>query len=287
MYSEGSGTAHQCNPTPSNPNLRAKLGLGSWVALVFVLCQNTSLYMWVSFRVGRARTLTPSKPAAQGPPKEPLPVCPPKEVNTLATDDEGVELSPLRCYAKDAKARTILAVSKKPTHLHPNGGALSAPTDKIVWEWRGKKCHTICNNASKYKLQEVQEIAEQHKISTLSTRKRVQVLPELRYTRTAEEWKRAHSRREEKKQKKRAWEAEIATLRKFTEAKEKIEAKTGRLMQPSLKSCGTGNRGGRRMAKWLGHWISMRWPRIQIPLWPLAGVVLGKCLVQLLGHPCK
>ena len=27
--------------------------------------------------------------------------------------------------------------------------------------------------------------------------------------------------------------------------------------------------------------------RVQIPLWPLAGVVLGKFLVQLLGHPCK
>ena len=26
--------------------------------------------------------------------------------------------------------------------------------------------------------------------------------------------------------------------------------------------------------------------RVQIPFWPLAGVVvLGKCLVQLLGHP--
>ena len=27
--------------------------------------------------------------------------------------------------------------------------------------------------------------------------------------------------------------------------------------------------------------------QVQIPLWPLAGVVLGKCLVQLLGDPCK
>lgn len=25
--------------------------------------------------------------------------------------------------------------------------------------------------------------------------------------------------------------------------------------------------------------------RVQIPLWPLASVVLGKCLVQPLGHP--
>ena len=27
--------------------------------------------------------------------------------------------------------------------------------------------------------------------------------------------------------------------------------------------------------------------RVQMPLRPLAGVVLAKCLVQLLGHPCK
>ena len=27
--------------------------------------------------------------------------------------------------------------------------------------------------------------------------------------------------------------------------------------------------------------------RVQIPFWPLAGVVPGKCLVQLLGHPYK
>ena len=27
--------------------------------------------------------------------------------------------------------------------------------------------------------------------------------------------------------------------------------------------------------------------RVQIPLWPLTGVVPGKCLVHLLGNPCK
>ena len=72
MYSEGSGTAQHTsaiqlpNPSfalPPPPPPRAKLGLGSWVALVFVVCQNAPLYMCVSFRVGWARTLTPSKPA--------------------------------------------------------------------------------------------------------------------------------------------------------------------------------------------------------------------------------
>ena len=30
---------------------------------------------------------------------------------------------------------------------------------------------------------------------------------------------------------------------------------------------GRGGREGGRMAEWLGRWISMRWPRVQIPLW--------------------
>ena len=99
--------------------------------------------------------------------------CPIFRVDILTADGEGVELRSLRCYTKDANARTILAASKRPTKLHPNGGLLSAllpPTDKIVWEWRGKKCHAIGNDSSKYKLQEVPEIAEKRKISALSTR---------------------------------------------------------------------------------------------------------------------
>ena len=91
----------------------------------------------------------------------------------LAADDEGVELGPLRRYTKDANACTILAASKRPTQLHPNGGPLSAllpPTDKIVYEWRDRKGHAIGHGPSKYKLQEVPEIAEEGKIFPLSTR---------------------------------------------------------------------------------------------------------------------
>ena len=148
--------------------------------------------------------------------------CPIFRVDILSADKEGVELGPLRCYTKDGNARTILASSKKPTQLHPNGGDLSTllpPTDKIVWEWRDKKCHAIGKASSKYKLQEIQEIAEQRKISALSTKNREKALAELRYASTVEEWKREKWQREEKQRKKeeentKAREAEIANLRK-------------------------------------------------------------------------
>ena len=160
--------------------------------------------------------------------------CPIFRVDILAADEEGVEIGPLRCYTKDKNSRTILAASKKPTQLHPNGGDLSTllpPTDKIVWEWRDKKCHAIGNDSSKYKLQEIQEIAEQRKISTLSTRNREKVLAELRYARTVEEWKREKWQREENRRKKeeeaaKAREAEIAALRKYAETKKKIAEKS-------------------------------------------------------------
>ena len=160
--------------------------------------------------------------------------CPIFRVDILAADEEGVEIGPLRCYTKDKNARTILAASKKPTQLHPNGGDLSTllpPTDKIVWEWRDKKCHAIGKASSKYKLQEIQEIAEQRKISALSTKNREKALAELRYASTVEEWKREKWQREEKQRKKeeentKAREAEIANLRKYAETKKKIAEKS-------------------------------------------------------------
>ena len=42
-----------------------------------------------------------------------------------------------------------------------------------------------------------------------------------------------------------------------------------------------------KIAEWFRALDSNAVTQVQIPLWPLAGVVLGKCLVQLLGHPCK
>lgn len=108
--------------------------------------------------------------------------CPIFRVDIESADEKGVELGPLRCYTKDENSRTILAASKKLTQLHPSGGDLSAllpPTDKIVWEWRDKKCHAIGKAFSKYKLQEIQEIAEQRKISALSTKNREKALAEI------------------------------------------------------------------------------------------------------------
>ena len=159
--------------------------------------------------------------------------CPIFRVDILSADEEEVELGPIRCYTKDENARTILAASKKPTQLHPKGGDLSTllpPKDKIVWEWRDKKCQTIGKASSKYKLQEIQEIAEQRKISALSTRKREKALAEIRYAGTVEEWKREKRQIEEKQRKKveetaKAREAEIANLRKHAETKKKIAQK--------------------------------------------------------------
>ena len=128
--------------------------------------------------------------------------CPIFRIDILSADEEGVELGPLRCYTKDENARTILAACKNPTQLHPNGGdpsTLLPPTDKIVWEWRDKKCHAIGNDSSKYKLQEIQEIAEQRKISAVSTRKREKVLAELRYSRGVETREMAKRRKTAKK----------------------------------------------------------------------------------------
>ena len=168
--------------------------------------------------------------------------CPIFRVDILSADEEGVELGPLRCYKKDENARTILAACKKPTQLYPNGGdpsTLLPLTDKIVWEWRDKKCHAIGNDSSKYKLQEKQEIAKQRKISALLTRNREKVLAELRYASTAEEWKREKWQSEEKQRKKeeeaaKAREAEIANLRKYAETTKKSKQKAGRFVQQWL-----------------------------------------------------
>ena len=163
--------------------------------------------------------------------------CPIFRVDILAADEEGVEIGPLRCFWKDKETRTVLAASKKPTQLHPNGGLLLVllpATDKIEWEWRTKKCSAIGREPPRYKLQEVPEIAQQRQISAFSTRNRAKVLAELRYARTVEEWKRTHWQREENRRKteeeaRRVREAEIDALRMYAETKEKIETKGGEI----------------------------------------------------------
>ena len=57
---------------------------------------------------------------------------------------------------------------------------------EVVWEWWDKKCHAIGNDSSKY---ELQEIAEQSKISAVSIRNREKVLAEIWHACTAEEWR--------------------------------------------------------------------------------------------------
>jgi len=149
--------------------------------------------------------------------------CPIFRVDILAAGEEGVELAPLRCYTKDADARTILAASKRPTQLHPNGPAtetLLPPSATISWAWRTAKCQAIGRDISAFPLREVPEIAEVRAISTLSTRNRERRLLEIRDAANAETWKRrawarleAEKRHHEEQQRRRAEElAKLAEL---------------------------------------------------------------------------
>ena len=68
--------------------------------------------------------------------------CPIFRVDILGANEEGVELGPLRCYTKDADAGTILAASKRPTQLHPNGpdpGYLLPPSTSVSWIGGGQQ----------------------------------------------------------------------------------------------------------------------------------------------------
>lgn len=157
--------------------------------------------------------------------------CPIFRVDILSADEKSVELGPLRCYTKDKNAHTILASCRKPTQLHPNGGELSIllpPTDKIVWEWRDKKCRAIGKNLSKYELQEIPQIAQKREIYNLSVEKRERILADLRYFEKVEDWRRENLRREKEWKKKseeriKACELEIANLQKYADAKKKID----------------------------------------------------------------
>ena len=119
--------------------------------------------------------------------------CPIFRVDILAADEEGVELGPLRCYTKDADASTILAASKRPTQLHPDGPnseTLLPSSAAVSWVWRTAKCHAVGKNVSAFHLHEVPEIAEGRTISTLSTRNREKRLQEIRDAASAEDWRR-------------------------------------------------------------------------------------------------
>ena len=140
--------------------------------------------------------------------------CPIFLVDILGANEEGVELGPLRCYTKDADAGTILAASKRPTQLHPNGpgpGTLLPPSASVSWVWRANKCHAIGIETSTFRLQEVPETAQDRTISTLSTRNREKRLQQIRDSPFAEDWRRrawarleAEQRQYEEEQRRRA-----------------------------------------------------------------------------------
>ena len=160
--------------------------------------------------------------------------CPIFRLDILAADEEGVVLGPLRCYTKDANARTILAASKRPTQLHPNGPepSLFLPTTKTVsWAWRTEKCQTIGRDVSRYKLLEVPEIAKDREVFALSTRNREKRLQEIRDAQNAEEWRRTCRAREEAEQQyyeeqQKHREEELARLEKLVEANERYLEKS-------------------------------------------------------------
>ena len=144
--------------------------------------------------------------------------CPIFRVDILAVGKEGVELAPLRCYTKDADAKTVLAASKHPTQLHPNApdpATLLPPSATVSWVWRQKKCQALGRDISNFRLQEVPEIAEERAISTLSTRNREKRLQEIRDAENTEVWKRkaqawleAEQRRHEEQKQNRSKELE-------------------------------------------------------------------------------
>ena len=155
--------------------------------------------------------------------------CPIFRVDIIADDHEGVELGPLRCCTKDTNAHTILAASKRPTQLHPTGSDMSAllpPTDKIVWEWRSKKCHAFANDSSNTNSKKRQKSPKTQNISSFYNNPnpsscRALVLAKRRGVET-----RALAKSRKRGVSEKALEAEIDALWKYNETKNKIEAKS-------------------------------------------------------------
>lgn len=174
--------------------------------------------------------------------------CPIFRIDILAEDEEGVVLGPLRYYTKCADAQTILAASKKPTQLHPNGpepSMLLPKTKTVSWVWRTEKCQTVGRGVSRYQLVEVPEIAKNREISALSTRNREKRLQDIQDAQNAEEWRRkclemeeAKQKDKEEKQKKR--EEELERLEKLVEAKKRYEEKS-RQTEKEVEECLRGN----------------------------------------------
>jgi len=120
--------------------------------------------------------------------------CPIFRFDILAQhDDEGVEVSGLKCYMKNVDTKTILCSSKQPTKLHADASDdtlrdMLPPTDHVCWQWRKDKCQTIGVQKLLWELHEVPEFLAERNISALSTRNRAQRNIDLLDARSVELW---------------------------------------------------------------------------------------------------
>ena len=187
--------------------------------------------------------------------------CPIFRLDIVGANEEGVEIAPLRCYTKAADSNTILAASKKPTQLHPNGTDLSTmlpPTRTVSWVWRTKKCHAFGRNKSDFDLQEVPEIAREQEVYNLSTRNRAKRLQEIWEAAEEEDWRRTVLARveEEKKRQQEAQEHRKKQLEKVAhlveatarykkisgKIREQVEEKLGKTKTEKIANLSFSNR---------------------------------------------
>ena len=104
----------------------------------------------------------------------------------------GIQLGPLRCYIKDTETGAVLAASKRPTKLCPNGPdplTVLPPSAMVSWVWRAAKCQAVGRDVSAFHFLEVPEIAQCREMSTRSTRNCEKRLQEIRDAAKAEEWR--------------------------------------------------------------------------------------------------
>lgn len=101
-------------------------------------------------------------------------------------------MGPLRCYIKDTETGAVLAASKRPTKLCPNGPdplTVLPPSAMVSWVWRAAKCQAVGRDVSAFHFLEVPEIAQCREMSTRSTRNCEKRLQEIRDAAKAEEWR--------------------------------------------------------------------------------------------------
>ena len=107
----------------------------------------------------------------------------------LGMEGEEVLFSPLQAYTKDAT--TILAAYNKPCELHqgaPDPREVLPPTRHVEWVWRTRKTQRIGVARPSCELVEVPEMAAGRRLSTLSTRGRLQRRLELEEAELRLDW---------------------------------------------------------------------------------------------------